>query len=182
MSLFLLRFVKFGTGNHKLISVAYASIFGRKAMKMAFILIPAAVILVLGACSANLAANHQLLMNQDKSMSPDTVKTCSPPLLEETPNDPVGGRYSNSRDHYTNKEVTNNSETSEDEGDLNKPPYDNLVNNEVNSLLNKNLLPEDVPIPDGRIFSRGEPPYGYLPTVNPKENIAIPLTPIDFDG
>jgi len=32
--------------------------------------------------------------------------------------------------------------------------------------------------PDGRIFLRGEEPYGYLPTCNPKEP-RVPILPLD---
>jgi hypothetical protein len=151
-------------------------------MKKTFILISTAVMLVLGACFVNLAMNSQLLMNQDRSISTDTGKTYPSPLLEGTPNDSMGARHSNSGDYYTKEQVINPSETSKDEGDLNKPSSDNTVNNEVNNLPNESASPADVPIPDGRIFLRGEPPYGYLPTVNPKENMTIPLIPLDFEG
>ena len=151
-------------------------------MKKTFILISTAVMLVLGACFVNLAMNSQLLMNQDRSISADTGKTYPSPLLEGTPNDSTGGQDSNGGDCYTKEQVINPSETSKDEGDLNKPSSDNTVNNEVNNLPNESASPADVPIPDGRIFLRGEPPYGYLPTVNPKENMTIPLIPLDFEG
>ena len=151
-------------------------------MKKTFILISAAVILVLAACFVNLAMNPQLLVNQDRSISTDTGKTYPSPLLEGTPNDSTEGRDSNSGDYYAKEQVINPSQTSKDEGDLNKTSFDNTVNNEVNNLPNESLPPADVPIPDGRIFLRGEPPYGYLPTVNPKENITIPLIPLDFEG
>ena len=140
------------------------------------------VMLVLGACFVTLAVNPQLVVNQDRSISTDTGKTYPSPLLEGTPNDSMGGRDSNSGDCYIKEQVINSSETSKDEGDLNKPSSDNTVNNEVNNPPNESLPPADVPIPDGRIFLRGEPPYGYLPTVNPKENMTIPLIPLDFEG
>ena len=151
-------------------------------MKKTFTLTSVAVVLVLGACFVNLAVNPQLLVNQDRSPSTDAGKTYPSPLLEETPNDSTGERDSNSGDCYTKEQVINPSETSKDEGDLNKPSSDNPVNNEIQNPPNESLLPADVPIPDGRIFLRGEPPYGYLPTVNPKENTTIPLIPIDFEG
>ena len=140
------------------------------------------VMLVLGACFVTLAVNPQLVVNQDRSISTDTGKTYPSPLLEGTPNDSMGGRDSNSGDCYIKEQVINSSETSKDEGDLNKPSSDNTVNNEVNNPPNESLPPADVPIPDGRIFLRGEPPYGYLPTVDPKENTTIPLIPLDFEG
>lgn len=151
-------------------------------MKKTFILISIAVMLVLAACFVTLAVNPQLVVNQDRSISTDTGKTYPSPLLEGTPNDSTGGRDSNIGDCYTKKQVINPSDTSKDEGDLNKPSSDNTFNNEVNNLPNESAPPADVPIPNGRIFLRGEPPYGYLPTVNPKENITIPLIPLDFEG
>jgi hypothetical protein len=36
------------------------------------------------------------------------------------------------------------------------------------------------PFPDGRIFTRGEPPYGYLPTCGPKDSVP-PFVPIEPD-
>jgi len=36
------------------------------------------------------------------------------------------------------------------------------------------------PIPDGRIFTGGEPPYGYLPTCSPKDG-NIPFVPVEPD-
>jgi hypothetical protein len=151
-------------------------------MKKTFILMSVGVMLVLGACFVTLAVNPQLVVNQDRSISTDTGKTYPSPLLEGTPNDSMGGRDSNSGDCYIKEQVINSSETSKDEGDLNKPSSDNTVNNEVNNPPNESLPPADVPIPDGRIFLRGEPPYGYLPTVDPKENTTIPLIPLDFEG
>jgi hypothetical protein len=35
------------------------------------------------------------------------------------------------------------------------------------------------PIPDGRIFTRGELPYGYLPTCGPK-SVEPPLVPVEM--
>ena len=36
------------------------------------------------------------------------------------------------------------------------------------------------PLPDGRIFLRGEPPYGYLPTCSPKDK-DMPFVPVEPD-
>jgi len=151
-------------------------------MKKTFILISAAVMLLLAACFVNLAMNPQLLVIQYRSISTDTRKTYPSPLLEGTPNYSTGGQDSSSGDCYTKEQVINPTETLKDEGNLNKTSSDNTANNEVNNLPNESSPPADVPIPDGRIFLRGEPPYGYLPTVNPKENIIIPLIPLDFEG
>jgi hypothetical protein len=158
------------------------SIVRREAMKKTFILISIAVILVLAACFATLTMNPKLVVNQDRSISTDTGKTYPSPLVEGTPNDSTGGQNSNSGDRYTKEQVITPSETSKDEGELNKLTSENTVNKEVNNLPNESASPADVPIPDGRIFLHGEPPYGYLPTVNPKENTTIPLIPLDFEG
>ena len=151
-------------------------------MKKTLVLISIAAVLVLGTCSVILAVNPRLLVNQGKSMSSDTGKTYPLPLLEGTPNDSTGGQGLSGGDCCTKEQIMTPSDTSKDEGKLNKPSADNTVNNEVNNLPNESAPPADVPIPDGRIFLRGEPPYGYLPTVNPKENITIPLIPLDFEG
>jgi hypothetical protein len=110
-------------------------------------------------------------------MFADTGETYPFLLLKGTQNDWTGGRDSNNGDCYTKEPVINLNKTSSDDGDLNKPSSANTVNN----LSNEDFQPPDVPIPDGRIFLGGEPPYGYLPTVKPKENITIPLVPIDFE-
>jgi hypothetical protein len=38
-----------------------------------------------------------------------------------------------------------------------------------------------VPPPDGAIYYGGEPPYGYLPTYNPKET-GLPIIPLEPDA
>jgi hypothetical protein len=40
--------------------------------------------------------------------------------------------------------------------------------------------PVPAPLPDGRIFSRGELPYGYLPTCSPKDRV-MPFVPVEPD-
>jgi hypothetical protein len=40
--------------------------------------------------------------------------------------------------------------------------------------------PLPAPLPDGRIFPRGEPPYGYLPTCSPKDK-DLPYVPVEPD-
>jgi hypothetical protein len=57
----------------------------------------------------------------------------------------------------------------------------NLQNDKVENALNSDIPPTEAPIPDGRIFYRGEPPYGYLPTCYPKQNISFPIIPLELD-
>lgn len=51
---------------------------------------------------------------------------------------------------------------------------------QVSDVLGTENVPIPAPLPDGRIFTRGEPPYGYLPTCSPK-NKDLPLIPIEPD-
>jgi hypothetical protein len=61
--------------------------------------------------------------------------------------------------------------------------YDSVDSNE--SCEQAPLTPGDenvatpTPIPDGRIFTRGELPYGYLPTCGPK-SVEPPLVPVEM--
>ena len=48
-----------------------------------------------------------------------------------------------------------------------------------NAPSNENV-PIPIPLPDGRIFTRGEPPYGYLPTCGPKDR-DLPFVPVEPD-
>jgi hypothetical protein len=50
---------------------------------------------------------------------------------------------------------------------------------QVSNVPNENV-PLPTPLPDGRIFIRGEPPYGYLPTCSPKDK-DTPFVPVEPD-
>jgi hypothetical protein len=51
---------------------------------------------------------------------------------------------------------------------------------QVSDVPSNENVPIPTPLPDGRIFTRGEPPYGYLPTCSPKDR-DMPFVPVEPD-
>jgi hypothetical protein len=51
---------------------------------------------------------------------------------------------------------------------------------QVPDFSNNEIVPIPNPIPDGRIFMRGTPPYGYLPTCSQKDR-DVPFVPAEPD-
>jgi hypothetical protein len=51
---------------------------------------------------------------------------------------------------------------------------------QVSNVPSSGNVPLPTPLPDGRIFTRGEPPYGYLPTCSPKDK-DMPFVPVEPD-
>jgi hypothetical protein len=51
---------------------------------------------------------------------------------------------------------------------------------QVSNVPSDENAPLPMPLPDGRIFMRGEPPYGYLPTCGPKDK-GMPFVPVEPD-
>jgi hypothetical protein len=51
---------------------------------------------------------------------------------------------------------------------------------QVSDVPSDENVPIPAPLPDGRIFMRGEPPYGYLPTCGPKDK-DMPFVPVEPD-
>jgi hypothetical protein len=51
---------------------------------------------------------------------------------------------------------------------------------QVSDVPSNGNVPIPAPLPDGRIFTRGEPPYGYLPTCSPKDK-DMPFVPVEPD-
>jgi len=51
---------------------------------------------------------------------------------------------------------------------------------QVSDVPSNENVPIPTPLPDGRIFTRGEPPYGYLPTCSPKDK-DMPFVPVEPD-
>jgi hypothetical protein len=51
---------------------------------------------------------------------------------------------------------------------------------QVSDVPSDENMPLPTPLPDGRIFTRGEPPFGYLPTCSPKDR-DMPFVPVEPD-
>lgn len=67
----------------------------------------------------------------------------------------------------------------------NKASYPDVVNptetdEQVSGVPSSENSPIPTPVPDGRIFNRGEPPYGYLPTCSPRDG-DMPFVPVEPD-
>ena len=51
---------------------------------------------------------------------------------------------------------------------------------QVSNVPSNENVPLPTPFPDGRMFTRGGPPYGYLPTCSPKDR-NMPFAPVEPD-
>lgn len=140
------------------------------------------VLLVLVPGVANLADNPCSFLNQNFSVSKDADRTSPVPLFEQTRERSMPEHGLNNENSVVDEQVTVQNGTLKGEESINSPSSENAVDNRTGGLLNETVQSAIVPIPDGRIFYQGELPYGYLPTVNPKEDTSIPLIPIDFEG
>ena len=139
------------------------------------------VLVILLFCSSGSTLDQQQNISQYRDASSDMTE--KDPLLFPAPVERAADGESILKDE-DNATMDNHIVPSEtlNDVDVTKPSCDDdPQDNEAEKALNNDTVPADVPLPDGRIFLRGEPPYGYLPTVNPKENITIPLIPIELD-
>ena len=130
----------------------------------------------------NLAGDPCSFLSQNLSVSKDADKTSPVPLLEQTTENSMAERGLNNGNSTFDEQVTAQDETLKGDDCINPPSSENAVDNITGGLSNETVQSAIVPIPDGRIFYQGELPFGYLPTVNPKEDTSIPLIPIDFEG
>jgi hypothetical protein len=150
-------------------------------MKRTAVLVCAVVLVILMSCSASSTLNHQLAREQYGAIPTDLGETNSSPFPGEAKQS-VGKASSGktedcaiSDDSASSGGILSNGES------VDKAYESNLQNDKVESALNSDIPPTEVPIPDGRIFHRGEPPYGYLPTCYPKQNISFPIIPLELD-
>jgi hypothetical protein len=154
---------------------------GRQGMKKNPKLALTVVLVILLFCLLSSTFNYHQNISQYRDVLADM--TGKDPLLfpEVVEHAADGERILKDEDNATMDNHIVPSETLNDV-DVTKPSCDDdPQDNEAEKALNNDTVPADVPLPDGRIFLRGEPPYGYLPTVNPKENITIPRIPIELD-
>ena len=140
------------------------------------------VLLAIFSSVANLAGNPCSFINQNVSVPKDADKTSPVPLLEQTTENSMAERGLNNENSTVDEHVTAQNGTLKGNDRINPPSSENPVDTRTGGLSNETVQSAIVPIPDGRIFYQGELPYGYLPTVNPKEDTSIPLIPIDFEG
>jgi hypothetical protein len=125
--------------------------------------------------------NHQLTREQDGSVSADANETNPSPLLGEEEYSMEKTSSGKAEDCAIQADSATSGEISSDAEDVSKACESSLQNDKVENALNSDIPPTEVPIPDGRIFHRGEPPYGYLPTCYPKQNFSFPIIPLELD-
>jgi hypothetical protein len=153
----------------------------RQGMKKTPVPALAVVLVILLFCSPSSTFNHQQNISQYRDVFADTTEEYPSFVLGPVEHAADGGSILKEKDNATRDDYVVPSETLNDI-DVGKPSCDDgPQDNEAERLLNNGTAPADMHLPDGRIFLRGEPPYGYLPTVNPKENITIPLIPVELD-
>jgi hypothetical protein len=150
-------------------------------MKRTTVLVCAAVLVLLMSCSASSTLNHQLTREQDRSVSADASETNPTPLLGEAEHSMETASSGKTEDYALQDDSASSGEILSDDESVGKAFESNLQNDKVENALNNDIPPTEVPIPDGRIVHRGEPPYGYLPTCYPKQNFSFPIIPLELD-
>jgi hypothetical protein len=148
-------------------------------MKKTFILISAVLLVVLASSFVNLALDREPPLNQNISVSAEAGKAFPTSLPEKMALGSGGEQRSNVED-LAKEQVRGLEETLEEDAWMNMPSTENRVRSEIEVFPNESILPSIVPIPDGRIFYRGEPPYGYLPTACPKQNLSLPPVSLEL--
>lgn len=151
-------------------------------MKRKAVLACAVVLVILMSCSASSMLNHQLAREQDGAISTDAGETNSSPLLGEAEHSMEKAKRGKTKNCATSEDSASASETLSDTEDISRAFESDLQDDKVENALNNDIPQSEVPLPDGRIFYRGEPPYGYLPTCYPKQNISYPIIPPELDS
>jgi hypothetical protein len=150
-------------------------------MKRTAVLLCAVVLVILVSCSVSSTLNHQLAREQYGAISTDAGETSSSPLLGEAEHSVEIASSAKTEDGATKDDPASSGEILSDAMDVSKACESKLQDDKDENALNSDIPPTEAPIPDGRIFHRGEPPYGYLPTCYPKQNISFPIIPLELD-
>jgi hypothetical protein len=150
-------------------------------MKRTAILVCVVVSIILMSCSASSTLDHQLAREQYGAISTDAGETNSSPLLGKAENSVEKASSGKTEDYALLDDSASSGWILSDAESVGKACESNLQNDKVENALNSDIPPTEVPLPDGRIFHRGEPPYGYLPTCYPKQNISFPTFPPELD-
>jgi len=122
------------------------------------------------------------------SLSTDTADTTTP--TQYNPNEKVnpGLEFKESTGSMTNNETFFNLPEQHDQiigGQPDNASCPDAIDStgsrgQVSNVPGNENVSLSTPLPDGRIFTSGEPPYGYLPTCSPKDGI-IPFVPVEPD-
>ena len=150
-------------------------------MKRTAVLLCAVVLVSLVSCSVSSTLNHQLAREQYRAISTDAGETNFSPLPGEAEQSVEIASSGKTEDGATKDDSASSGGILSDAEGVGKACESNLQNDKVENALNSDIPPTEAPIPDGRIFYRGEPPYGYLPTCYPKQNISFPIIPLELD-
>lgn len=150
-------------------------------MKRIAVLLCAVVLVILMSCSASSTLNHQWAREQYRALSTDAGETNPSPLLGEAEHSVEIAGSGEAEDGVTKDDSPSSGGILSDAMDISKASESKLRDDKDENALNSDIPPTEVPIPDGRIFHRGEPPYGYLPTCYPKQNFSFPIIPLELD-
>jgi hypothetical protein len=150
-------------------------------MKRTVVLLCAVVLVILVSCSASSTLNHQLTREQDGAISTDAGETNFSPLLGEAEQSVEIASSGKTEDYAIQDDSASSGGILSDAMNISKASESKLRDDKDKNALNSDIPPTEAPIPDGRIFHRGEPPYGYLPTCYPKQNISFPTFPPELD-
>ena len=150
-------------------------------MKKTAVLVSAVALVLLMSCSASSTLNHQLTREQNGPVSADASETNPSPLLAEQEHSTEKTSSGKAEDYAIQADSAGSGEILSNAEDVSKACESSLQNDDVENVLNSDIPPTEAPIPDGRVFYRGDPPYGYLPTCSPKQNISFPIVPLELD-
>jgi hypothetical protein len=150
-------------------------------MKKTAVLVSIAVLILLMSCSASSPLNHQLTREQDGPVSAYASETNPSTLLGEEEHSTEETSSGKAEDCAIQADSAGSGEILSDAEDASKACEGSLQNDKVENALNIDIPLTEAPIPNGRIFYRGESPYGYLPTCSPKPNSSFPIIPLELD-
>lgn len=150
-------------------------------MKRTAVLVWAAVFALLLSCSVSSTLNHQLTREQDGYISADASETNHSPLLGEAEHSVEKTGRGKTEDYTPQDDSAGPGGILSDARDVSKASENSLHDDRAETALNNDIPQPEVPVPDGRIFYRGESPYGYLPTCSQKQNISFPIIPVELD-
>jgi hypothetical protein len=122
------------------------------------------------------------------SPSTDTTGTTTATQYQSSEAANPDSAFKKSTENATNTETYFNIPKRDDEIQVEQPENTSCPDavdsteslGQVSNVPNNENVPLPTPLPDGRIFARGEPPYGYLPTCSPKDK-DMPFVPVEPD-
>lgn len=129
----------------------------------------------------HLATNPRYVLDQHSSVSGELSKTSTSPLFVETTHGSEDRQGSIRGNSTTKEQADHHNETLAIDDITDTLSDENPVQSGIEESSNGSVQTAFPPVPDGRVFYRGDPPYGYLPTSYPKQNITLPPVLLDLN-